>query len=274
MRTAVITILIALIVLFSAAKFAGSLPPPLDPDEQEVAGFRLKLQPPEGYCALEAGQTEDAQAIASLQHRLPLSDQVIFSYGDCGERARLRQGERTALITFGSIVIRQDNGKPRVTPTISRQDYLASFARLDGTAAVDGSHTKMLTDRNLAPSDRNARYIGGEYAIGGRQLAYVNAFTEIDSVPLVIGFSHIVDQRYGLDDLYRLQSGYVSKLISINEANEDRHLTNVNGVLTYKAPLTLADVVLPLSVAGLAAVFIWWRPTRKTPATASDVGAP
>lgn len=135
------------------------MPPPLETDEQEIAGFRLKFQPPDGYCVLEAGQVEDALATAARQKRLGPATQVIFSFADCAERARFRQGERAALMTTGSVIIGQIDEKPRVIPTISRQDYLANFAKWEGKAADDPSHTKILTDHNLAPSDRNARYI-------------------------------------------------------------------------------------------------------------------
>jgi hypothetical protein len=101
---------------------------------------------------------------------------------------------------------------------------------------------------------------GGAY----RQMAHINALTEIDSIPLVIGFSHPIDQGYGVDDLYRLQTGYVSKLIAINQANEDSNLTNVGGALTYKAPLRMADVLMPVCVIGLIAIFIFWRPKPET----------
>jgi hypothetical protein len=269
MRTTVIAILIALIVIYSAAELGSAMPTPLGPDEQEIAGYRLKLQPPDGYCLLEAGQTEDARAIEATQQKLASTSRVIFSYADCSERARSRQGERQALLTVGSVVIGQNDGKPKVMPTINRRDYLAILAQPDNKTGGIDSHTKILTESNLPPTDENAQYIGGSgYVLGDdqhyRQLAYINAFTEINSIPVAIGFSHPLDHDYSVADLYKFQSRYVAKLISMNESNEDENLTNTGGVLTYKAPLTLADVILPLSFTSLIAIFIFWRPKQKT----------
>src|SRR5882757_6352735 len=107
MRATVIAVLVVLLVLSVIGQLVGVLPPPAEPDEQDIAGYRLKLQPPDGYCALEASQTEDALTIQMIQVGLSPTRRVVFGYASCSDRDRFRQGDRTALISVGAISIGQ-----------------------------------------------------------------------------------------------------------------------------------------------------------------------
>jgi hypothetical protein len=129
---------------------APSAPPePLGPNEALLAGERLKLEPPAGYCALDGNHDDDARLLNGMQERSPANFIVVRVFVSCDQATAVRSGMFEKLDSFGAISVKQEQGHVVTAGGRTRAEYLN---------AVEASSPKM--DLDQINRDMNDRLAG------------------------------------------------------------------------------------------------------------------
>jgi hypothetical protein len=257
----------------------GAPPAPLAPNELLLAGERLKLDPPAGFCVLDSNRDNDGRLLKAMQQRSPANFVVIRGFVSCDQLIAVRSGTFEQVESFGAISVKQEQGRVVTAGGRTRADYLRAVEESSPKVDVDQISRDMagrladvhgsanISSASILKRDDVAVYAGAvaQLQLGGietRPYLYVGAITLVGSVPLIVAVTHIADGTVDIRDLLSSQVQYQRFLFQANSQLNASAPSRAMGITTYSAPIYVGDVMLLLSAIGLVAVFAW--PRRRT----------
>src|SRR5215467_8899013 len=89
-----------------------------------LAGKTVVLEPPPGYCALDAARPQEAEVIAFNEKMQQPRNHVIMQLADCDELAEFRAGKRQLFEKYGQYFTAVRDGAVRLVTGYARGDFL------------------------------------------------------------------------------------------------------------------------------------------------------
>lgn len=204
--------------------------------EVELAGRKLSLEAPEGYCALEQAQPRDKVFLDRLSLALGDDYLLLLMFADCEELKQYRAKRAERFLRFGQIMAMRERGAPiaalagfsrntysaqatanfgRLTDPAAQREALARLHQEIGEGRVAGQRIIGLLDRDGAGA-----YLGliarndtpGEPQI----LAGISAATLLREIRLSINLYRRYEDAQSLPALLADQKRIVARLIEKN----------------------------------------------------------
>ncbi|OQA33910.1 MAG: hypothetical protein BWY57_00876 [Betaproteobacteria bacterium ADurb.Bin341] len=151
-----------------------------------LAGRKIQVVLPAGYCKLDRSNPVDAEVIrVGMSLVDSRTTEVLAIFGACGELDELRRGRRETLSNYGQVLAMKTKGEIVPVANPSRQAFIKQLGNISidslvdknafekATKAAEARYRKALNDENVAleaqrPSllhaDANAAYL----AVQGR----------------------------------------------------------------------------------------------------------
>jgi len=226
------------LVLMSMAILGGLCTMPCRAETFTFDQHDITLEPPNGYCALDAKRPEE-QAIIETQKALQAAyNEVVMVYADCAELEKGRAGETKRLENMGTFQISKQNGHVSAVSGYSRTSYIEEvrkavpqidakqiFAQVNDRSRNLGNATIGSNKFGLLEYDQSALYIGGLGTAtlpGGSTVekVSVNASTLINALPVAMSISRPVAGEDDLKTLLAQQHENIAALLQANAATD------------------------------------------------------
>lgn len=276
-------VVLALLFVISAVTGAqrvfapvSPLSPP-GPDDILVGGTRLKLEPPNGFCALDSKRDDDGRVLNVIQQRSPPNFLVVRGFVKCETLTELRSGKAHGTDdSVGAITVKQEHGRVVTAGALMRADYLSAVEKTGTRVDIDQISRDLAERLSRGQSPGNSAFGGiiqrddaavyiatvGTSAGEIRPYLALGAITVLGSQPLVIALLHVADDSLNARSLLSTQVQYAHFLL---RSNSDLDAAARSGITTYRSPIYVGDIVLLLSAIGLIAVFAWpKKPPKQT----------
>ena len=206
-------------------------------------GHQVVLEPPKGYCALDANRPNEQALIQTQQTLQAAYNEVVMVYADCGDLGKLRSGETEALQNYGAFQIAKQGGRVSAVSGYSRASYIQEvaktvpqvdtqqiFSQLNDRSKNLGSGSIASNKFGLLESDQSAFYFGGMATAslrdgGSIDKISVNASTLINALPVAMSISR---PSAGADDLKALLAQQHENMAALIQANAATDVTANN----------------------------------------------
>jgi hypothetical protein len=245
-----------------------------------LAGKTVVLEPPQGYCALDAGRAQEAELIAFNEKMQQPRNHVIMQLADCGELAEFRAGKRQNFDKYGQYFTAVSNGAVRLVTGYARRDFLADAAKelpkLDSGALVDevtkkarenaGAEVGGVKFLGVLKEDDAGVYMGiafGNLSVGNQSLASssmgVVGLTLVNEVSVSLGLYRVNVGPEAVPDLLAALQQTMASVVAANAANETRESPRVwHGINLDQ----LGQSALIGGLIGAAIGFVGWMWSR------------
>jgi hypothetical protein len=227
---------------------------------------QIILEPPKGYCALDAGRPEE-QAIIENQKALQSAyNEVAMVFVACADLEKLRARQLDRIDDMGSFQIVKQAGRISAVSGFSRPAYLAEIAKsmpqFDSQAVLDETVARIRNSGNgamnvntsgMLAQDRSAIYFGGMATMtraDGSSIPkiFVSATTLIDALGVAMSIGRPSAAETDLQKLLAEQRENAAALIQANAAI-DITATNPQGG-GFDMPQLLRAVVIAALLGG------------------------
>ena len=251
-----------------------------------LAGKTVVLEPPQGYCALDAARPQEAELIAFNEKMQQPRNHVIMQLADCDELAEFRAGKRQNFDKYGQYFtpVSEGGGVKRVTG-YARADFLADAAKelpkLDSNGLVD-EVTKKLHENagadvggvkflGVLKQDDAGVYMGiafGNLSVGNQSLANssmgVVGLTLVNEVSVSLGLYRVNVGPEAVPDLLSALQQTMASMVAANAANEARESPRIwHGInLDELGQSALRGALIGGAIGFLAWVWSRWRKRR------------
>lgn len=227
----------ALLVAFVSSISAGHA------ETFTLAGKTVVLEPPQGYCALDAARPQEAALIAFNEKMQQPRNHVIMQLTDCDELAEFRAGKRQNFDKYGQYFTPVSEGGVKRVTGYARADFVADAAKelpkLDSGALVD-EVTKKLHENagtdvggvkflGVLKQDDAGVYMGiafGDLSVGSQSLASssmgVVGLTLVNEVSVSLGLYRANVGPEAVPDLLAALEQTMASVVAANAANEAR----------------------------------------------------
>ena len=208
-----------------------------------LAGRTVVLEPPQGYCALDAARPQEAELIAFNERMQQPRNHVIMQLADCDELAEFRAGKRQNFGKYGQYFTPVSNGAVKLVTSYARADFLADAAKelpkLDSGALVDEVTKKVRENAGadvggvkflgVLKEDDAGVYMGiafGNLSVGNQSLASssmgVVGLTLVNQVSVSLGLYRVNVGPEAIPDLLAGLQRTMASVVAANATNEAR----------------------------------------------------
>lgn len=208
-----------------------------------LAGKTVVLEPPQGYCALDAARPQEAELIAFNEKMQQPRNHVIMQLADCEELAEFRAGKRQNFDKYGQYFTPISDGAVKLVTGYARADFLADAAKelpkLDSGALVDevtkkarenaGADVAGVKFLGVLKQDDAGVYMGiafGNLSVGNQSLAGssmgVVGLTLVNEVSVSLGLYRANVGPEAVPDLLAALRQTMASVVAANGGNEAR----------------------------------------------------
>lgn len=205
--------------------------------DQVFAGRSIAIAPPQGYCALDPTQPQDA-ALLAQQQKLQQQSKLALMFLDCGDLNALRDGGSAAPQRYGTALVLEQQGEVHAIANASRTDFVHAVARPLATTNLDDIRRQLGRPEQAAAeggirvlgvikADERAVYLAvaidsvsvdGKPTLAG--IVGVTAITLVNRIPLSLNLYQVKGDVDAVAALLSDQQHYVEALLAANAAAE------------------------------------------------------
>jgi len=211
-------------------------------DTFTLGGRTVVLEPPQGFCALDAKRPKEAEVIALNETMRQPRNHVVLQLADCDELAGFRKGERQGFERYGQYFTPVSDAAMTLAAGYTRAAYLAAAAeelpKPDSAMLADevakkfrASNSDIAGARSLGVIDQDeaAVYLGiafGTMTVGKKTVAAsamgVVGLTLVNGTSISLGLYQVNVGADSVPDLLSSVREQMAALVKTNAAIEAR----------------------------------------------------